>query len=67
MAQRKLADTEADLKQAKDEAAQASKEAEQAKMDAQKAGESRAQAENKQNPDRDLLCLMCTRTRARNH
>ena len=35
MAQRKLADTEADLKQAKDEAAQASKEAQQAKVDAQ--------------------------------
>jgi chromosome segregation ATPase len=47
MAQRKLADAEADLKQAKEEAAQATKEAEQAKMDAQKARESRAQAENK--------------------
>ena len=35
MAQRKLADTEADLKQAKDEAARASKEAQQAKEDAQ--------------------------------
>jgi hypothetical protein len=46
-AQRKLANTEADLKQAKDEAAQATKEAEAAKMDAQKARESRAQAEKK--------------------
>jgi hypothetical protein len=35
MAQRKLADTEADLKQAKDEAARATKEAQQAKADAQ--------------------------------
>jgi hypothetical protein len=35
MAQRKLADTEANLKQAKDEAAQATQEAKQAKADAQ--------------------------------
>ena len=35
MAQRKLADTEANLKQAKDEAAQATQEAQQAKADAQ--------------------------------
>jgi hypothetical protein len=35
MAQRKLADTEADLKQAKDEAARATKEAQQAKADAE--------------------------------
>jgi hypothetical protein len=35
MAQRKLADTEANLKQARDEAAQATQEAEQAKADAQ--------------------------------
>jgi hypothetical protein len=37
MTQRKLADTEADLKQVKDEAARASKEAEQARSDAQTA------------------------------
>jgi hypothetical protein len=47
LAQRKLADAEADLKQPKEEAARATKEAEQAKNDAQTARESRAQAENK--------------------
>ena len=47
LAQRKLADAEADLKQAKDEAAQATKEAEQAKNDAQSAREAQAKAENK--------------------
>ena len=47
LAQRKLADAEADLKQAKEEAGRATKEAEQAKMDAQKARESQAKAENK--------------------
>jgi murein hydrolase activator len=47
IAQRKLTNTEADLKQAKDEAAEATKEAEQAKMDARKARESQAQAEKK--------------------
>jgi membrane protein involved in colicin uptake len=47
MAQRKLADTEADLKQAKDEAERASEEAEQARNDAQTARESRAEAEKK--------------------
>jgi len=47
MAQRKLADAEADLKQAREEAGRASKEAEQAKMDAQKAQQSKAQAESK--------------------
>ena len=46
-AQRKLTNIEADLKQAKDEAAQATNEAEQAKMDARKARESQAQAEKK--------------------
>jgi hypothetical protein len=40
MTQRKLADTEADLKQAKDVAAQAAKEAQQAKTDAQAARQS---------------------------
>jgi flagellar biosynthesis GTPase FlhF len=40
MTQRKLADTEADLKQAKDEAARAAKEAQQAKTDAQAARQS---------------------------
>jgi hypothetical protein len=47
MAQRKLADAEADLKRVKEEAGRATKEAEQAKIDAQTARESRAQAENK--------------------
>ena len=45
--QRKLADTEANLKQAKDEAAQATKEAQQAKADAQAAQQSKAEAERK--------------------
>jgi len=44
---RKLADAEADLKRAKDEAVRATKEAEQAKNDAQAARESQAKAENK--------------------
>jgi hypothetical protein len=47
MAQRKLANTEADLKQAKDEAARATKEAQQAKADAQVARQSKAAAERK--------------------
>lgn len=47
MAQRKLADTEADLKQAKQEAAEASKEAEQARADAQATRQSKTQAERK--------------------
>ena len=47
LAQRKLADAEADLKRAKDEAVRATKEAEQAKNDAQAARESQAKAENK--------------------
>jgi hypothetical protein len=47
MAQRKLADAEADLKRAKEEAAQATKEAEQARNDAQAAREAQAKAENK--------------------
>jgi chromosome segregation ATPase len=47
MAQRKLADTEADLKQAKDEAARATKEAQQEKADAQVARQSKAEAERK--------------------
>ena len=47
LAQHKLADAEADLKQAKEEAGRATKEAEQAKMDAQKARESQAKAESK--------------------
>ena len=47
MAQRKLADTEADLKQAKDEAARATKEAEQARADAQAARQSTTQTERK--------------------
>jgi chromosome segregation ATPase len=46
-AQRKLANTEADLKQAKDDAARAAKEAERARADAQSAREARARAENK--------------------
>jgi hypothetical protein len=45
--QRKLADTEANLKQAKDEAARATKEAQQAKADAQAAQQSKAEAERK--------------------
>jgi hypothetical protein len=45
--QRKLADTEANLKQAKDEAAQATKEAQQAKADDQAAQQSKAEAERK--------------------
>lgn len=47
LTQRKLADTEADLKRAKEEAGRASKEAEQAKMDAKNAQEAKAQAERK--------------------
>ena len=47
MAQRKLANTEADLKQAKDEAARAAKEAQQARADAQAARQSKAEAERK--------------------
>jgi hypothetical protein len=47
IAQRKLTNTEADLKQAKDDAAQATKEAEQAKTDAQNARQSKAEAERK--------------------
>ena len=47
VAKRKLADAEADLKRAKDEAVRATKEAEQAKNDAQAARESQAKAENK--------------------
>ena len=46
-AQRKLADTEANLKQAKDEVARANKEAQQAKADAQAAQQSKAEAERK--------------------
>jgi len=46
-ARRKLADAEADLKQAKDEAGRATKQAEQAKADAQSAREAQAKAENK--------------------
>jgi hypothetical protein len=45
--QRKLADTEADLKQAKAEAGRAAKEAQQAKADAQVALQSKAEAEHK--------------------
>jgi hypothetical protein len=45
--QRKLADTEANLKQAKDEAAQTTKEAQLAKADAQVALQSKAEAERK--------------------
>ena len=44
---RKLADAEADLKRAKEEAARASQEAKQARADAQSARESQAKAENK--------------------
>jgi hypothetical protein len=47
MAQRKLADTETDLKRTKDEAGQATKEAQRAKADAQAARKSQADAENK--------------------
>ena len=47
LAQHKLADAEADLKQAKDEAGRATKQAEQAKADAQSAREAQAKAENK--------------------
>jgi hypothetical protein len=50
MAQRKLADTEANLKQAKDEAARATKEAQQAKADAQAALQS-TEADLKQAKD----------------
>jgi len=46
-ARRKLADAEADLKRAKEEAARASQEAKQARADAQSARESQARAENK--------------------
>ena len=46
-AQRKLAHTEADLKQAKDEAAIATKEVQQARADAQVARQSKAEAERK--------------------
>ena len=46
-ARRKLADAEADLKRAKEEAARASQEAKQARADAQSARESQAKAENK--------------------
>jgi len=47
VARRKLADAQADLKQAKDEAGRATKEAEQAKDNAQSAREAQAKAENK--------------------
>lgn len=47
LAQRKLADTEADLKRAKQEAARATKEAEQAKADAKAARDAKAEAERK--------------------
>ena len=47
MAQRKLADTEANLKQTRAEAAQATKEAEQARADARTARQSQIQAESK--------------------
>jgi chromosome segregation ATPase len=50
MAHRRLADTEADLKQAKDEAARATKEAQQAKADAQAARRS-TEADLKQAKD----------------
>ena len=47
MAQRKIVDAEAKLKQAKDEAARATKEAQQARADAQAALQSKAEAERK--------------------
>ena len=47
MAQRKLADTEANLKQAKDEDARATKEARQAEADDQAAQQSKQEAEGK--------------------
>jgi hypothetical protein len=47
LAQRKLADTEADLKRAKQEAARATHEAEQAKADANAARDAKAEAERK--------------------
>src|SRR3974377_700801 len=47
LAQHKLADAEADLKQQKEEAAQATKEGQQAKADAQAARKSQAAAESK--------------------
>ena len=47
LAQRKLADTEADLKRAKEETARVTKEAEQAKNDAQSARASQTKAESK--------------------
>lgn len=47
LAQRKLADTEADLKRAKQEAARATHEAEQAKADANTARQAKAEAERK--------------------
>jgi hypothetical protein len=47
LTKRKLADTEADLKRAKDEAGQTSKQAELARADAQSAREAQARAENK--------------------
>jgi DNA repair exonuclease SbcCD ATPase subunit len=47
LAQRKLADTEADLKRAKEETGRASKEAEQAKADAKAARDAKAEAERK--------------------
>jgi hypothetical protein len=46
-ARRKLAEAQADLKQAKDEAGRATKQAEHAKADAQSAREAQAKAENK--------------------
>jgi DNA repair exonuclease SbcCD ATPase subunit len=47
LAQRKLADTEAELKRAKEEAGRATKEAEQAKADAKAARDAKAEAERK--------------------
>jgi hypothetical protein len=47
MAQRKLADAEADLKRAKEEAGRVTKEAEQARVDAQNARQSKAETERK--------------------
>jgi hypothetical protein len=47
LAQRKLADTEADLKRAKQEAARATKEAEQAKAEATAAQDGKAEADRK--------------------
>jgi cytochrome c2 len=73
IAQRKLADTEADLKQAKEDVGRANKEAEQARADARVARQSKAQAERKladaeaartASEEREQACQSATKNKA---